>query len=221
MLVQSRSAKNPNEGVDFLLSSKKKSLTVGEIDLRNFKRLRRKKRFFTEVADSHHYHLKRFKEGLRKIEERNKFKNHPPILHFWQWIEEQCDNQEFRMFDLTNVDVVLLKTPLLNGLIRLGITLLSGVAREHIERKFDYALDLKNVNSLEKGQGFAMMQSVLELQQRLNIPIMLWTETDKSTMYFERYGFRSYGHCGENGENLMLLYPNEERAATLGSEEKG
>lgn len=70
-------------------------------------------------------------------------------------------------------------------------------------------LEINNVNSLKKGEGYKIMTRVIGLADKLFVPICLWTEKDSLVTYYERYGFKNFGRRGENDEYLMIRFPKK------------
>jgi hypothetical protein len=72
----------------------------------------------------------------------------------------------------------------------------------------DYILELLELHSLQKREGYKIMKKVIELSKRMSCPIKIWTETEKNVKYFERYGFKNYGQLGDNKE-FMMVFQND------------
>lgn len=50
-------------------------------------------------------------------------------------------------------------------------------------------LELLEIHSLQKGEGYKLMKQVIAIGKCLNIPITLWAETNENMLYFTRYSF--------------------------------
>ena len=69
----------------------------------------------------------------------------------------------------------------------------------------DFILEILNIHSVQKGEGYKIMQKVMDLSKTIQSPICLWTDSEKNVQYFERYGFKNHGQLGEN-EDYMMIY---------------
>ncbi|MGW7931530.1 hypothetical protein ACWEWU_07735 [Staphylococcus xylosus] len=72
--------------------------------------------------------------------------------------------------------------------------------------KDGWMIEIDNLNSIQKGYGKILLNSIIEVSVNTNLDLCLWTETDKKTQYFKKYGFESKGKVGINQENLMIRY---------------
>jgi len=70
-------------------------------------------------------------------------------------------------------------------------------------------IELKSIMSLRYRNAYKFMSRLIKLAEEIDCPITLWTETDRPTEYFTRYGFKDCGKIGYNGERLMVLNPGE------------
>jgi hypothetical protein len=61
------------------------------------------------------------------------------------------------------------------------------------------------MNKTQKGEGYKMMQKVIDLAKNIHSPICLWTDSEKNVQYFERYGFKNHGKLGENDDYMMVF----------------
>ena len=66
-------------------------------------------------------------------------------------------------------------------------------------------LEISNIHSLRKGEGKKIMRKLLEIKGRLGVPLTLWTETEDTVKYFERYGFVNHGPVGLANEFFMMI----------------
>lgn len=71
----------------------------------------------------------------------------------------------------------------------------------------EFVLELVIIHSSQKGEGHKMIKRLLYLKKILKLPIVLWTESEKNVLYFEKYGFKNKGKLGDNNEFLMVLLP--------------
>jgi hypothetical protein len=122
---------------------------------------------------------------------------------YLKWIAKQT---EFNFY--------LALLPKGNGLIllkqNLKATLVLGFNRpnEKLKQFFEghnLILELLNIHSMQKGEGYKVMQKVINLSKKIDSPICLWAETEEIVQYFERYGFESYGKLGGNNEFMMVF----------------
>jgi len=125
---------------------------------------------------------------------------------YLKWVDKQT---EFNFY--------LALLPKGNGLIllkqNLKAALVIGFNRpnENLKPFFeghDLILEILNLHSMQKGEGFKIMQKVMDVSKKIDSPICLWAETEENVQYFERYGFKNYGELGENNEILMVLKNN-------------
>jgi len=70
---------------------------------------------------------------------------------------------------------------------------------------YEKVIELVHIHSAKKGEGRKMMKTILKFKKDLEIPIMLWAETDDNAHYFENYGFKNYGRKGNEDEHLLIL----------------
>lgn len=92
----------------------------------------------------------------------------------------------------------------------LKAALVIGLNRPHEEVKpffpgHEFVLEILNIHSLQKGEGYKMMKKVMELAEQTQLPICLWTDSEKNVQYFERYGFKNCGKIGESTEWMMVF----------------
>ncbi|WP_338452441.1 hypothetical protein R4Z09_11470 [Niallia oryzisoli] len=114
----------------------------------------------------------------------------------------------------TEFNFYLALLPKGNGLIllkqNLKAALVIGFNRpnENLKQFFEghnLILEILNLHSMQKGEGYKIMQKVILLSKKIDSPICLWAETEENVQYFERYGFENYGALGENNEIMMVL----------------
>lgn len=65
-------------------------------------------------------------------------------------------------------------------------------------------IEVDSLHSKEKGYGKKLMNSVINIANTINVPLCLWTETQNNTLYFKKYGFKTYGKRGKNQEELLI-----------------
>ena len=65
-------------------------------------------------------------------------------------------------------------------------------------------IEVDALHSNKKGHGKQLMNSVINIADKLNVPVCLWTETQKNTLYFKKYGFKTYGKRGQRNEELLI-----------------
>ena len=114
----------------------------------------------------------------------------------------------------TEFNFYLALLPKGNGLIlfkqNLKATLVIGFNRpnENLKQFFEghhFLIEILNIHSMQKGEGYKIMQKVIDLSKKIDSPIFLWAETEENVQYFERYGFVNYGALGENNEFMMVF----------------
>jgi NAD+--asparagine ADP-ribosyltransferase len=71
----------------------------------------------------------------------------------------------------------------------------------------EVVLALNNISSMEKGKAYSFINRYIGYAKKVDSPIILWTETEENTKYFERYGFVACGRMGDNNEMFMVLNP--------------
>lgn len=76
-------------------------------------------------------------------------------------------------------------------------------------RGYDENIEITGLHSVQKGEAYKLMKKLIAVGKELDLPILLWCETDKLVKYYERYGFMSFGRIGKDKEYLMILFPNE------------
>lgn len=117
----------------------------------------------------------------------------------------------------TEFNFYLALLPKGNGLIllkqNLKATLVLGFNRpnERLKQFFEghnLILELLNIHSMQKGEGYKVMQKVIDLSKKIDSPICLWAETEEVVQYFERYGFENYGKLEGNNEFMMVFQNN-------------
>ncbi len=69
----------------------------------------------------------------------------------------------------------------------------------------NFILEILNIHSTQKGEGYKMMQKVIDLAKNLQSPICLWTDSEQNVQYFERYGFKNHGKLGENDDYMLIF----------------
>ncbi len=95
----------------------------------------------------------------------------------------------------------------------LKAVLVIGFNRPHQELEpfvdgHDFVLEILNLHSLQKGEGYKVMQKVMDLSNKLQSPITLIVETDEHEKYFERYGFKNEGAFENENERMMVFHNN-------------
>lgn len=125
------------------------------------------------------------------------------VLQYLKWVLKQ-----------TEINFYLAILPQGRGLIlfkqNLKAALVIGFNRPQEEIKpfvpgHDFVLEILNLHSIQKGEGYKIMQKVMDLAKQIDSPICLWTDAEKNVHYFERYGFKNHGKIGESTEWMMLF----------------
>ncbi|MGN5882464.1 hypothetical protein [Staphylococcus simulans] len=65
-------------------------------------------------------------------------------------------------------------------------------------------IEVDALHSNKKGNGKNLINSVINIADKINVPVCLWTETEKNTLYFKKYGFKTYGKRGRRSEELLI-----------------
>lgn len=124
------------------------------------------------------------------------------VLQYLKWVLKQ-----------TEINFYLAILPQGRGLIlfkqNLKAALVIGLNRPQEEIKpfvpgHDFVLEILNLHSIQKGEGYKIMQKVMDLAKQIDTPICLWTDAEKNVHYFERYGFKNHGKIGESTEWIMV-----------------
>lgn len=174
-----------------------KQKTVAETDLEVIREVLQYPGYEKKVAAEHEKNLKIF-AGMNFIAAFDK-----KGKQYLDWILLQAENN----FYIANIAysgcVLLIKRPHLKSYlaIRYGYP---GTQSETIVGK-NRTIQIENIGSLKKGEGYKMMKKVIALARKMDVHIELWTETEENVKYFERYGFVNHGPLGDFGEFLMVL----------------
>ncbi|KAA9022914.1 hypothetical protein [Niallia endozanthoxylica] len=123
---------------------------------------------------------------------------------YLKWVSKQTEFNYYLALLPKGNGLILLKQNL-KGAIVLGLNR----PNEKLQPFFEghhLILELLNIHSMQKGEGYKMMQKVISLSKKLDSPICLWAETEEIVQYFERYGFENYGALGENNECMMVFH---------------
>ncbi|MEY2196996.1 hypothetical protein AB7942_30510 [Neobacillus sp. BF23-41] len=123
---------------------------------------------------------------------------------FLRWIEEMTSGDYYHM-GRRNTAFGLLK----RNLKALMIVSFS-TPNEELKDYYDgYArvIELVNIDSAEKGEGYKAVKELLGISDSMRIPISLWTEIEGNVPIFERYGFINKGRLGIKNEFLMIRFP--------------
>lgn len=69
----------------------------------------------------------------------------------------------------------------------------------------NFVIEILNIHSLEKGEGYKVMQKVIDLSKQLQSPICLMVETDEQQKYFERHGFKNVDALEKENVRTMIF----------------
>lgn len=128
------------------------------------------------------------------------FYPHDPQRSFIQLILKLTDK-----FLLYNFDGdIFLITHDFKGMIKFNIRKPNVLHKKHFND--GWMIEIDNLNSIKKGYGKLLLNTIIAVSEEIKLDLCLWTETDKNTQYFVRYGFESKGKVGQNKENLMIRY---------------
>ena len=78
---------------------------------------------------------------------------------------------------------------------------------KHFYDGYDRVIEIVNLDSAEKGEGYKSFKRLSMLADKLENPISLWTEIEGNVPIFERYGFINKGRIGIKNEFLMIRFP--------------
>lgn len=174
-------------------------LTQAEKDMQGFSKLRKRKNFRKELIKKHNSFMDLIKVNLSYFaEDEQGFK-------YFKWLEFKGADDFYIGGISQESETLLIKKPRLKSYASIFLGTPNHVTKEFIKGKC--VLELRNIGSLRKGEGTAIMIQLLELAEILDCPISLWAETENSIKYFKRFSFVSHGKCGANGETLMIRQP--------------
>lgn len=122
---------------------------------------------------------------------------------FLKLVVEEARSNFYMEFNQDDIAFILIKRNF-KGFIRIAHNRPKQELKDYYNGS-EYIIDLLNIHSYEKGEGYKMMKRVLRFGKELKLPIHLWTEDIKNVLYFEKYGFKNVGQLGENKEYLMIL----------------
>ncbi|MCQ9293262.1 hypothetical protein BUY41_09160 [Staphylococcus cohnii] len=167
--------------------------TVTEIGKKQFELLSRNITFKAKVKNNQEEMKKGLVAGLL-------FHPRDPQKAFIHSVFELTD--EFYLYNYGG-DIFLITNDF-KGMIKFNIRKPNVLHKKHF--KDGWMIEIDNLNSVQKGHGQLLLNSIIEVSAKTKLDLCLWTETDKNTQYFERHGFESKGKVGQNKENLMIRY---------------
>ncbi|MFP7200194.1 hypothetical protein SFC08_04390 [Lysinibacillus halotolerans] len=136
-------------------------------------------------------------DQLKKINEKEDFRK----IEYLKWIVEQSKSNFY--LGIRGSEITLIKRNF-KGALTIGYNTPRDDLK-HFYNGYDYIIELLNIHSFKKGEGYKMMKLLIELSKKAQSPISLYTETEVNVKYFERYGFVNIGRMGINNEYLMIL----------------
>ncbi|TQR14754.1 hypothetical protein [Psychrobacillus soli] len=69
------------------------------------------------------------------------------------------------------------------------------------------AIEIVSLHSNKKGEGKKLIKEAITLSREINLPLVLYTETDDLVKYYEQFNFVNHGKLGTNNEYLMVRLP--------------
>jgi hypothetical protein len=125
------------------------------------------------------------------------------VKRYLKWILKQTEFNFYLAVIPKGQGLVLLKQ-------NLKAVLVIGFNRPHQDLKpfvegNDFVIEILNIHSLQKGEGYKMMQKVMDLSNQLPSPICLIVETEQQKKYFERYGFKNLDVLEKENEHTMIF----------------
>ena len=122
---------------------------------------------------------------------------------YLKWILKQTEFNFYLSILPQGQGLVLLKQ-------NLKAVLVIGFNRPHQDLKpfvegHDFVIEVLNIHSLQKGEGYKVMQKVIDLSNQLQTPICLMVETEEHQKYFERYGFKNLVALEKENEYTMIF----------------
>lgn len=126
------------------------------------------------------------------------------VLPYLKWVLKETEINFYLAILPQGRGLVLLKQ-------NLKAVLIIGLNRPHQEiqsyfPEHEFVLEILNIHSLQKGEGYKIMQKVLGLAQKIETPICLWTDNQENVQYFERYGFKNHGPQPGSNDNLLIYH---------------
>jgi hypothetical protein len=72
---------------------------------------------------------------------------------------------------------------------------------------YKHAIEIVSLHSYKKGEGKRLIKEAITLSRNINLPLVLYTETEDLVKYYEQFNFVNYGILGSNNEYLMIRLP--------------
>jgi hypothetical protein len=146
--------------------------------------------------------LNRHKHNIKTKNNDTEFRNY--IRNFLDYIEKETIMNFFLVEIKQNGEFSLIKRDL-SLMINISCNTATKSILPFVSNRI--VLSLNNISCMEKGKAYRFMTRYIKYAKKVNLPIILWTEIEKNTKYFERYGFVACGNMGDNQEMLMVLNP--------------
>lgn len=80
-------------------------------------------------------------------------------------------------------------------------------ATERLLKIYKEAIEIVQLHSKIKGSGSKIISEFIKLSRNIQLPLVLYAETDSLVKYYEQYDFINYGKQGSNNEYLMIRIP--------------
>ncbi len=72
---------------------------------------------------------------------------------------------------------------------------------------YEKAIEIVGLHSNKKGEGKRLIKESIDFSSEVNLPLVLYTETDELVKYYEQFSFVNHGKLGINNEYLMVRLP--------------
>ncbi|OXS76396.1 hypothetical protein B1B04_05330 [Lysinibacillus sp. KCTC 33748] len=80
-------------------------------------------------------------------------------------------------------------------------------ATERLLKIYKEAIEIVQLHSKIKGSGSKIISEFIKLSRDIQLPLVLYTETESLVKYYEQYKFKNYGKQGHSNEYLMIRIP--------------
>lgn len=161
--------------------------------------------FFKERDEQLQPQLEMHRHEVKTINNDKYFESR--IKDFIKYIQKETSMNFYLAETKTNGEMSLIKRDL-SLMVNLSCNLVHDVMLPFVTN--EVVLALNNISSMEKGKAYKFITRYISYAKKVNSPIILWTETEENTKYFERYGFVACGRMGDDNEMFMVLNPNNE-----------
>lgn len=168
---------------------------------------------FIQLTENHDYmnfvkefapeYRLQFKENLATDEA---FKN-KKIVSFVDWAFRMSEKEYYltpfplddSVFSLTNKDF--------GSMVNFRYCTTLTEATKKILKVYKEAIEIVQLHSKFKGSGSKIINEFIKLSMEIQLPLVLYTETESLVKYYEQYNFKNYGQQGNSNEYLMIRIP--------------